>query len=160
MIKERNLIWSFIGADHGNRKEKLQPFKGLTPNTCIFQPGWNSIHAIGEDESLDTLEASMCVPCPEGVNYETFRIYEALEAGAIPILVDGDAAFLDYLKRWLPIVSSPDWATAARIVAGLAQRPEIYEAYRSSLMDGWASMKRSAVEAARKTLGLRDTSSY
>ena len=160
MIKERNLIWSFIGAQHADRKEKLQPFKGLTPNTCIFQPGWNSIHAIGEDESLDTLEASMCVPCPEGVNYETFRIYEALEAGAIPILVDGDAAFLDYLKRWLPIVSSPDWATAARIVAGLSQRPEIYEAYRSSLMDGWASMKRSAVEAARKTLGLRDTSSY
>jgi hypothetical protein len=102
----------------------------------------------------------MCVPCPGGVNYETFRIYEALEAGAIPILVDGDPAFLEYLKRWLPIVSSPDWATAARIVAGLSQRPEIYNAYRRSLMDGWASMKRSAVEAARKTLGLRDTSSY
>uniref|UniRef100_A0A6C0LA51 Uncharacterized protein n=1 Tax=viral metagenome TaxID=1070528 RepID=A0A6C0LA51_9ZZZZ len=160
MIQKRSLVWSFIGAEHGDRKEKLRAFKGLTPNTCIFQPGWNSIHAIGEDETLDTLEASMCVPCPGGVNYETFRIYEALEAGAVPILVDGDAAFLEYLKRWLPIVSSPDWATAARIVAGLAQRPEIYESYRNSLMDGWASMKRSAVEAARKTLGLRDTSSY
>jgi len=162
MIQKRNLIWSFIGANYANRREKLEPFKALTPNSCIFQPGWNSIHAIGEDEMLDTLEASMCVPCPGGVNYETFRLYEALEAGAVPILVDGDAgdaAFLDYLKRWLPIVSSPDWATAARIVGGLAQRPDLYEAYRKSLMDGWASMKRSAIEAARKTLGLRDTSS-
>ena len=155
--ERRDLIWSFIGAEHMDRKEKLSPFKELLPHKCVFQTGWNSPEKVGEHEVLDTLERSMCVPCPGGVEYETFRIYEALEAGAVPILVDGDTAFLEYLKRWIPIVSSPDWFTAARIVAGLSQRPDLYEAYRESLITGWAAMKEWSVQTARKTLGLRDT---
>jgi GR25 family glycosyltransferase involved in LPS biosynthesis len=156
--KSRDLIWSFIGAEHVDRKEKLQPFKELLPNKCVFQSGWNSPQKLGEHEVLDTLERSMCVPCPGGVEYETFRIYEALEAGAVPVFVDGDPAFLEYLKQWVPVVSSPDWATAARIVFGLSQRPDLYEAYRISLLNGWAAMKQWTVETARKTLGLRDMS--
>ena len=40
------------------------------------------------------LEEALLVPCPSGTAEETFRVYEALEAGAVPILLRGAHAFL------------------------------------------------------------------
>merc|ERR1719487_373761 len=42
---------------------------------------------------------SVLVPCPGGQNPETFRHYEVLEAGAIPIFVRPPAQ-LDYYQFW------------------------------------------------------------
>jgi hypothetical protein len=152
--QRRDLLWSFIGAEHGERRDKLQAFKGILPNKCIFQKGWNSPEKCGKEEVIDSLQRSMCVPCPGGMNYETFRIYEALEAGAVPILVEepGSVEFLAYLKKWIPLATSPDWPTAARVAYGLTQNTELYRDYRKSLLVGWASLKAWATAQARKTL--------
>ena len=154
--KSKDLLWSFIGAEYGKRKEKLQAFKGMEPSKCVFLAGWDSPDKLGEREVVETLQRSLCVPCPGGVNYETFRLYEALEAGAVPVLIEewGSAEFLAYLKRFLPIATSPDWPTAARVVRGLSQNTELYNEYRKSLLLGWASMKAWATTEARRVLGL------
>ena len=151
----KDLIWSFVGAEHINRKEKLRPFKELSPNTCIFQKEWNSPDKIGEKEVINILQRSLCVPCPGGVEQETFRIYEALEAGAIPILVEEDAPFLTFFKNWIPLAISPDWITAARVVHGLTQRPELYIEYKRSLINGWNAMKEWACKSVRERLFIK-----
>lgn len=152
--KGRDLFWSFIGAEHKGRRDSLQQFKGIQPNKCVFQKEWNSPEKCGKEEVVDTLQRSLCVPCPGGVNYETFRIYEALEAGAVPVFVEepGSAELLEYLKRWLPIATSPDWNTAARVVHGLTTRPELYREYRKSLLVGWASLKQWAAKEVKRVL--------
>jgi hypothetical protein len=154
--KQKDLVWSFIGAEYGGRTVKLQPFKGISPNKCVLLKTWNSPDKCGEAEFIDTLQRSLCVPCPGGVNFETFRLYEALESGCIPILVEepDSAEYLAFLKRFLPIATSPDWPTAARVMYGLTQKPELYREYRKSLMIGWASMKVWAAAEARRVLGL------
>jgi len=154
--QSKDLLWSFIGAEYAKRKEKLQAFKGMEPSKCVFLAGWDSPEKLGEKEVVETLQRSLCVPCPGGVNYETFRIYEALEAGAVPVFIEewGSADFLSYLKRFLPIATSPDWPTAARVVRGLSQNSELYNEYRKSLLIGWASMKAWATAETRRVLGL------
>jgi GR25 family glycosyltransferase involved in LPS biosynthesis len=150
----KDLLWSFIGAEHGNRRDKLHPFKGILPNKCVFQKGWNSPEKCGKEEVVDSLQRSLCVPCPGGLNYETFRIYEALEAGAVPMLVEepGSELFLAYLKKWIPVATSPDWPTAGRVLQGLSQKPELYREYRKSVLLGWASLKAWTITQVRKTL--------
>jgi alpha(1,3/1,4) fucosyltransferase len=152
--QKKDLLWSFIGAEYGGRRDKLHPFKGLLPNKCVFQKEWNSPTKCGKEEVVDSLKRSLGVPCPGGVNYETFRIYEALEAGAIPMLVEeaGSEAFLAYLKKWIPLATSPDWTTSARILHGLSQKPDLYREYQKSLALGWASLKVWAKTQVRKTL--------
>ena len=152
----KDLLWSFIGAEYGRRKEKLQAFKGMEPSKCVFLEGWNSPEKRSKEEVVEAIQRSLCVPCPGGVNYETFRIYEALEAGAVPMLIEewGSADFIAYLKRFLPIATSPDWPTAARVLRGLSQNTQLYNEYRKSLMVGWASMKAWASAEARRVLGI------
>jgi alpha(1,3/1,4) fucosyltransferase len=158
---KKDLVWSFIGAEHHGRTVKLNPFKGIEPNKCILQKTWNSSEKCEEDEVVDSLVRSLCVPCPRGVNVETFRLYEALEAGCVPIVVEetGSAEYLAYLKRFLPIATSPDWPTAARVVHGLSKQLDLYKEYRKSLMTGWASMKQWASSEAKRILGLSGSKS-
>ena len=153
---KKDLIWSFIGAEHGERTLKLQPFKGISPNKCVLQKIWNSPEKCGEEEVVDSLQRSLCVPCPGGVNFETFRLYEALEAGSVPIVVEeaGSTEYLAFLKRFIPIATSPDWTTAARVMHGLSQKMDLYKEYRRSLMVGWANMKAWSSGEARRVLGV------
>lgn len=152
---KKDLIWSFIGAEHRERTTKLQPFKGVQPHKCVFQKTWNSPDKCGEAEVVDTLQRSLCAPCPGGVNIETFRLYEALEAGCVPIIIEESEEYITYLRRFIPIAASPDWITAAKVAHGLSQKPDLYKEYRKSLMVGWASMKAWASAETRRVLGVQ-----
>jgi hypothetical protein len=107
---------------------------------------------LGREETLAVLLNTWCVPCPAGNNVETFRIYEALEAGAIPILVKegGQDAFFTWLGRWLPLLAASSWQNAAEIIFTLKSKPEVYEQYRSQLMIAWEVMKGDARKAVRE----------
>jgi hypothetical protein len=121
---------------------------------CVLQKEWNSPGQCGREEVVDSLQRSLCVPCPAGINYETFRIYETLEAGAIPMLVEenGSTELLEFLKRWIPISTSPDWVTAAKVLHGLSQNTELYNEYRKSILIGWVSLKQWAAKEAKRIL--------
>ena len=47
---------------------------------------------------LNMLLDSVFVLCPRGNNLETFRFYEALESGAIPIFVKGSSVDYDFIE--------------------------------------------------------------
>jgi monoamine oxidase len=59
----------------------------IDEHKLVLMDQWNSPKMIGREETLAILLNSWCVPCPAGNNVETFRLYEALEAGAVPIIV-------------------------------------------------------------------------
>jgi hypothetical protein len=88
------------------------------------------------------------------VEYETFRIYEALEAGAVPLLVEepGSEAFLAYLKLWIPLATAADWPSAARILHGLRERPQLFAEYRRTVLDGWTALKKWAMTEVQNLL--------
>ena len=113
---------------------------------------WNSPAMLGREATLAILLNSWCVPCPAGNNPETFRIYEALEAGAVPILVkEGGAseAFLGWLANQLPLLEATDWKHAANLIYTLKAQPEVYEQYRTRILLAWELMKATAFRAVR-----------
>jgi hypothetical protein len=98
---------------------------------------------LSREETLSTLLNSWCVPCPSGQNSETYRFYEALEAGSVPVLVRGDVSeeYLSFLQRWLPLLLADNWGHAAQLVYTLKAKPEVYEQYREHLLNSWEKMK-------------------
>ena len=141
----REYTWSFVGTGWQGRKEKLDILKNIpSEHKCILQEGWDSADKLGKEESLGIMLNSLCIPCPGGMNGETFRIYEALEAGAIPVLVKeaGMEKIMGYLVRWLPLLNAENWIHAAQVIHTLKEKPELYEQYRIQILAGWEKMKK------------------
>src|SRR5579863_2755662 len=78
----RRYAWSFCGNRVASRFEMLSAFSKLAPAYVLPQS-----QRIARNEFQEVLLQSKFVPCPMGnVMLETWRAYEALEAGCIPLL--------------------------------------------------------------------------
>ena len=54
---------------------------------------------VGVTPYVEALRDAVAVLCPAGDDYETFRFWEALEAGAIPVVVEPGTADVDFVRR-------------------------------------------------------------
>jgi GR25 family glycosyltransferase involved in LPS biosynthesis len=153
----REFVWSFVGTGWCGRKEKLELLKQIPgDHKLVFQDNWHSSDMLGKEENMSILLNSWFVPCPGGQNPETFRIYEALEAGAMPIIVkeEGFQPLLEYLGKWLPLIVADNWVHAAQIIYTLKSKPEIYEQYRVQVLTAWEKCKRDVKESIKKVFGI------
>jgi len=148
----RELVWSFVGTNWLGRKEKLDPLTQAGEHKMVFMDDWNSEKMIGREECLSILLNSWCVPCPSGHNGETFRFYEALEAGAVPIVVKEGGAFLKYISQHIQIMPADSWTHAAQLIYTLKAQPEVYEKYRAALLIGWENLKNKTRDSIRNLL--------
>jgi hypothetical protein len=150
----RELVWSFVGTNWLNRKEKLQILNEIPgEKKIVYMDDWNSPNMIGKEECLSILLNSWCVPCPSGHNHETFRFYEALEAGAIPVLVKEDnTTFLKYICTKLHFMVAESWHHAAQLIFTLKSQPEIYEKYRTGLLMEWEELKKKTRTCVKELL--------
>jgi GR25 family glycosyltransferase involved in LPS biosynthesis len=140
---ERRLVWSFHGNSWYNRKEDLKSLEVFVPNTCHFVDEWNAPNMTTESKYLADLEKSKFCPIPRGNNAETFRLYEALETGTIPIYVrqNGDELFWEQLRTHLEMVELESWAAAVSFMQRLLDNVDEAEQYRIKLHRGWMKWK-------------------
>jgi hypothetical protein len=112
---------------------------------------------MGRDEYLNILLNSRFVPVPGGQNPETYRFYEALECGCIPVYVrqDGDAGYLEkQVRKWIPIPDLANWDQATAFIYELSNNPPVMEAYRQKCLGGWKAWKESTKMQVRKLFNL------
>lgn len=87
---ERELDWSFVGQiTHDRRKEMMFATAGLTNGFFHATDSFGGTGTDGMDytEYLDTMIRSKFVLCPSGpCTPDSFRVWEALEAGCLPIV--------------------------------------------------------------------------
>jgi hypothetical protein len=146
----RELVWSFVGTDWMGRREKLAPLTQVGEHKAIYMDDWNSPKMIGREENLAILLNSWCVPCPSGQNEETFRFYEALEAGAVPVLVKDK--FASWISQHIQMLVADSWAHAAQLIYTLKAQPEVYEKYRASLLMAWEILKNKTKDSIKAML--------
>jgi NADPH-dependent glutamate synthase beta subunit-like oxidoreductase len=86
------------------------------------------------------------------MNVECFRIYEALEAGALPVFVveENSKPLLEHLSKWIPLLAADSWQKAAQTIHTLRAKPEVYEQVRLQMLVGWARLKSEVKERIRK----------
>lgn len=154
--QERTLIWSFFGTKWMDREAKLAPWKQLEPNASTFYDSWMDSKQLSAEAYSAMCSKSIFMPCPRGQNPECFRIYEALEHGAIPILVrePGDEAFLKALTTHIPILVYPSWDHAVSFVTTLLQNKSTLEQYRETLLSKWLAWKEELKVECKRVLAL------
>ena len=152
----RHTRWSFFGTNWRDRDQKLAPLMGFGPNRCKLLEGWNAGDMVGYDEYIGTLLDTVFVPCPGGQNAETFRYYEALECGCIPIVVrePGDELFVKYITSNMPILPVNSWTEAAGLMNQLYADKNLLENYRTNLLIGWRVWKERLVAEVRAAFQL------
>ena len=106
---ERELAWSFHGTNWFDRQVQLEPLRAIEPHRCRLQPEWNHPTRSSAEEYLTDLGNSKFCPILKGQNAETFRLYEALEAGALPITTITDPVYLAWIEEHLGLSSLYPW---------------------------------------------------
>jgi GR25 family glycosyltransferase involved in LPS biosynthesis len=140
----RELVWSFRGTGWNGRKEKVDLLNNVGEHSCTYYNEWKDPKQAGREEYIGELLNSKFVPCPGGMNPETFRFYEALEMGAIPLYVreQGDELYFKKITETIPIVSINSWGDAANFIRYMLENLDTFDKYRSIVLDGWARTKK------------------
>jgi hypothetical protein len=124
---ERNLSWNFIGSIHGNsRNIAVNTFNQLNDGFVHTTKHFNSDDYLSTEKYCDILCRSWYTLCPQGhANNETFRIFEALEAGSIPIVLNNSEShpfspnYWNYLfpgETNFPFILGDSWEMTMQIV--------------------------------------------
>lgn len=134
---ERTLQWSFHGTNWFERDKQLEPLLEWGPHDCRLQPDWNHETATPKTEYITSLENSKFCPILKGNNVETFRLYEALEAGTLPITTITDTTYLAWIEENMGLSTLYNWTNPVEVLrAGLS------ESVRQSMMERWISWKK------------------
>ena len=142
----KSFIWSFAGTDWLNRSNDIKPLEAIKPNIVKWFPDWNDPSQLNESEYMLLMASSHCVACPRGQNVETFRFYEALECGSIPVFIDSNETtewLFSIFKEFgeIPFMRIKDWTHAAELMQGFIDNPKEMERYRTSILEMWSKYK-------------------
>ncbi|HEY3144178.1 MAG TPA: hypothetical protein VGJ86_23815 [Acidimicrobiales bacterium] len=135
---ERLYTWTASLPDVESRAEVAEALRQV-------DGGYEQQLARGDPAAVDSLYDSVFAPCPahEG-NLESSRVYEALEAGAIPIVERRRR--LDYFHELLgdhPLPTVRLWSEAPRLMAGLLADQTRLTSLHRAILGWWTATKHT-----------------
>ena len=148
-LENRLYSWSFTGTDWKGRSTQLEPLLAIDQNFVKFFPDWNDPEQLNKDQYLELLQNTIFVPCPEGNNVETYRLYEALECGCIPVFTKLPAVLEN---SGIPFIQKETWAQIAELIQHFIENPTIMAEYHRSIMLAWCSYKNKLSLSVEKWL--------
>ena len=148
----RNTIWSFYGTGWQDRSKLLEPLKSLQPNSLLLVDTWESKEKLSRNQYIARMLDTVFVPCPRGNNVETFRLYEALECGCVPIYVktSGDDSYVKMLQEEIGLLPVSSWEEAANLMSHLWKEKILLETYRNTILTQWRVWKDKLGAQVRK----------
>jgi len=114
----REYKWAFTGTPHkSSRHDLLFQFSYIKPFFCHKTKKFNK-QIISVEKMSEILSSTEFMPCPNGFFHpETYRLYEALECGCIPI-VEETYKYYDRLFPGNPFIKVNKWMDAKPILQG------------------------------------------
>ncbi len=139
----RKHLWSFAGDPNKlSRGEMLNTLAAVDGGAWHLTSGFGAADCLSTADYRALMDESVMIPCPGGwSNLETFRVYEALEAGCIPF-VEKRKGF-DYYRALLgphPLPTISTWAEGAALLRRLRDAGEL-PALQQACMAWWAAYK-------------------
>jgi len=153
----REYTWSFAGTDWNGRKEQMKNLNLIEPNRVLWYNEWRDPKMLSKTEYMSVLLNSKFVPTPGGVNAETFRFYEALECGCVPLYVrqpNDDLLINGHYASKLQLLNIPSWDHAAGLMFQLSKDPNQLDQYRIGLLNGWKAWKVEIKQKVRQLFRL------
>jgi len=115
-VVERKYKWAFLGTPHkSSRHDLLFQLSDIEPSFSHKTKKFNE-KIIDASKMSEILTSTEFIPCPNGfVHPETYRLYEALECGCIPI-VENAYKYYDRLFPNNPFIKVDRWIEAKPII--------------------------------------------
>jgi len=147
---KRNYKWAFVGTPHkSSRHDLLFHLSEVSPSFSHKTSNFNK-NIINVEKMSEVLSSTEFIPCPNGfVHPETYRLYEALECGCIPI-VENTYKYYDRLFPDNPFLKIDKWSDAKTIIKEW-QAKEIKKKQEECAL-WWASYKIKLQESLKKKL--------
>lgn len=153
---QRPYPWAFMGTlwASGSRTLAASLFLRALP-AGFFYGGRAFGRGLPLEEYRQRLLQSAFSLCPEGDRHlDTFRLYESLQAGCIPVLVDQRAMAASLLGDVAPWPVFHTWPEALVWVQDLLQRPQRLDATQRAIASWWQRRREGLAIAMRHTLHL------
>ncbi len=141
----RQFAWAFLGNINAARASMIAEFSTLEPHYLhIYDIRRATGRRKNEAEYKEIIRSSVFVPCPMGnVMLETWRLYEALEAGAIPLT--SRRLLMPYHDRIMPghpIPTFATWRAARDFAERLLADTTALDALQQRIGAWWRSYKK------------------
>lgn len=134
--KDRKYDWFFSGqVTHETRVKCVKVLRGIENGKLVETGGFNQ--GLPHLEYIEYMRDSKVVPCPGGVaTQDTFRIYEALESGCVPVVSKGYIWSKIFEEVPFPVIDS--WE---ELPAAMKQITDNWEAKQLEVIKWWADYK-------------------
>lgn len=135
-MSAKSLDWFFAGqVTHESRKQCVAQLSNLEGGKLVASEGF--AQGLEYPEYMQYMCRAKVVPCPAGnVSPDSFRLYEALEAGCIPIAEN--KAFWRLLFGAVPFPVVDSWDELPELIKHYKDRPDVANKCQS----WWAFTKR------------------
>lgn len=136
--------WSFMGGiNKSSRRQMFEVMQTIPNGAHHLTMGWMTEDALGPRDYRTVMNHSVFVPCPAGwANLESYRTWEALEAGCIPLVERREG--YDYFSLALgshPLPTFDSWEQVPGFIATLDENA--IEGLRSTCSSWWKNYKIS-----------------
>ena len=149
----RSTLWSFFGTNWNNRETILEPLKGLGKYQMKLFDTWNDSQNLKKDDYTSVLLDSVFVPCIGGQNPETFRFYEALECGSIPIIIN-DGSYYKFITEHIPLINLPSWNVVPSFINQIFNDKNTLQQYRFIVLNSYKTWKQNLKEEIQKKFNI------
>jgi lipopolysaccharide biosynthesis glycosyltransferase len=141
---DKKYTWCFAGQVHaqGDRSKMIDLLKKCNGEYHLHvAEGWQSGNSLSTQEYKKILSDSIFVPCPRGnTSVDTFRLYEALEVGAIPIVEKSDY-WSDMLGEH-PLIETASWNNISNDINLLLENTEWIIKHSKKVQSWWVKYKQ------------------
>lgn len=142
---QRKYVWSFAGQINKKptRQAMINALKQV-PNFYVHETfAWADPSSLPVDKYQGLLLDTVFAPCPVGWwNLDSFRVYEALECGCIPIV---EKQPIDYFALYYgphPFLTVDSWDQAPILMNELISNPSLLEERRAACTQWWLKYKQ------------------
>jgi hypothetical protein len=119
-VEKRKNLFGFLGSVNGKPRGQMvdalqnhEQWHNLKDRGTLRVLGrWHDSAVEPPSIYRSMLYHTQYVPCPTGIHYESFRTWEAMEVGAIPVIVEGPEHEI-LMRLDLGIVVLPSWTHLA-----------------------------------------------
>ena len=143
-IVERKYKWAFLGTPHkSSRHDLLFQLSDIEPSFSHKTKKFNN-KILEVSKMNEILTSTEFIPCPNGfVHPETYRLYEALECGCIPI-VENAYKYYDRLFPNNPFIKIDRWIEAKPVIR--VWRDDQIKQKREECRKWWSQCKNQLQE--------------
>ena len=149
----RKYVWSFSGTIHNSsRYDMIYQLKIFQLNNIKITSKFGSEDSLNSKEYYEIMCNSIYVPIPHGFFHpETYRFYEALESGCIP-LFENPHNFYDVIYKNNPIKKLTTWVEARNFIKQNYKNNSLVAEYSQELNYWWKSLINNFQENISKKI--------